>query len=139
MFHVSNMPGSSPLSWWPRPVASTDRDQASFNKTWWNRLGFLIKSESGPPMSDGYGVTPLPARIHARYIRVPHWFVAGLFGIVPTTWLLVKIRARRPTKIGHCPACGYDLRASKDRCPECGTAIAEHPYLERAADSIPRG
>jgi hypothetical protein len=51
---------------------------------------------------------------------------AVVFGALPSLWLkrFVKERhERRCSPRGTCIRCGYDLRASKDRCPECGTSI----------------
>jgi hypothetical protein len=61
--------------------------------------------------------------IVTRVTRVPHWALAALFAVPPAAWsrsVARLLRARRRTR-GHCPTCGYDLRASPERCPECGT------------------
>lgn len=57
---------------------------------------------------------------------LPYWLtlaaaIVGVLSQVPTE--VSRRRRQRRIKDGLCLTCGYDLRASKERCPECGTPI----------------
>lgn len=59
-------------------------------------------------------------------IRVPYWAIGFALAVV-CAWCGVHARklserVRRAAR-GACTCCGYDVRASKNRCPECGTPI----------------
>jgi hypothetical protein len=51
----------------------------------------------------------------------PHWLAACVCALPLALWTWRRRRFRQRFRDGHCPVCGYDLRASPDRCPECGT------------------
>ncbi|HYO10192.1 MAG TPA: hypothetical protein VER17_14580, partial [Tepidisphaeraceae bacterium] len=55
---------------------------------------------------------------------LPCYLVALLTAALPATALVRRRRARRRAGRGRCAGCGYDLRASPQRCPECGLAVA---------------
>lgn len=63
---------------------------------------------------------PLAVREVTRQYRLPLWVPALVFAIAPLIWLRRERSTRRLVREGRCLRCGYDLRATRDRCPECG-------------------
>jgi hypothetical protein len=81
----------------------------------WNRAGFGAFSStwSRPPEYE-----------ESQVVCIPLWFPVALLAAAPAVrrgraWRLARRGGR-----GQCPRCGYDLRATPERCPECGAAVA---------------
>ncbi|HSU68157.1 MAG TPA: hypothetical protein VLJ39_14865 [Tepidisphaeraceae bacterium] len=57
----------------------------------------------------------------STWLSIPLWILLAVFATPSIFELALLARRRRRVNSSLCVACGYDLRASPDRCPECGT------------------
>jgi hypothetical protein len=77
-----------------------------------NRFGFGLRS--GANSFGRRGVVVFPA-----------WLPTAVFAALPLVRGALFVRRRRRVREGCCRKCGYDLRATPDRCPECGAEPGE--------------
>jgi hypothetical protein len=83
----------------------------------WTAWGFSFYSETAPIVAH----SPTDRTFH---LIMPFWALTLILLILPFVWLLKTYRRMMRTARNLCPRCAYDLRATPDRCPECGAVQA---------------
>lgn len=57
------------------------------------------------------------------FIVVPQWSAVLLLSAIPLVRIIQRLKARFFRSPGLCASCGYGLRATLSRCPECGNSV----------------
>jgi hypothetical protein len=87
-----------------------------------NELDFEDRFHGGQRLGVGYYQSNSPT---VGYVLVPIWVIWGLASI-PLLFAFLKWAKKRWRRKGNlCVNCGYDLRGSSRRCPECGNEVGQ--------------
>jgi hypothetical protein len=103
-----------------RPSKPSDFDD--LGNSYARRMGFFFNLQQ---FANGPGTQAADA------ILVPDWLLFVFF-LTPAVVVIKRVRREaRLERANKCIVCGYDLRATPDRCPECGTV----PRIKKIASS----
>jgi hypothetical protein len=72
----------------------------------------------------------------SKTLRLRYWVLAVPPAVLPAAWIIWRVRTSRIARrdrLGLCRRCGYDLRATPGRCPECGAMPERGAGVVRSA------
>jgi hypothetical protein len=107
-------------TWWGEPPYRSDwrlRRYRPDERITWPQTRFGVASRVDTHVSGGLST-------RCRTFVLDYWLALAISSMLPM--LLFgppTVRRCYRRRKGHCLKCGYDLRASECRCPECGTPI----------------
>jgi hypothetical protein len=90
----------------------------------WDSSGVAFKHEPSYQTSLNYGWhSSIVGRVTVSHwmLCVPYWVFVLVTTVLPLTAARSYLLRWRQSRNGLCAVCGYDLRATPDHCPECGT------------------
>jgi len=108
--------------------ANADPQSMPYHSSFWNHLGFASRGDGMQTATSGTRDNPSNMRYTFDRCHIPYWFLLLTFGCGGLPFVLrlrSRLRRRKRLRENRCLACGYDLRGSSQRCPECGEPAGE--------------
>jgi hypothetical protein len=102
------------FSWRALPVRKVGPEASGFQLT--------VRPQQSNPPNEKIG---LPTG-YLFQASVPFWLLSVAASVLPSLLIIRWVQQCRAYIPGRCVKCNYDLRASTNRCPECGAAFNHH-------------
>jgi hypothetical protein len=132
-FRSSNMHGDGPSVYWLTSSVGAGASERRAMRRGAGRsfMGFFCVKQTAAgssvrlaPELERRGLKTPAGILQQELFYVPFWAVGLLIGL-PAVLFLRRIHGVAQRRVrGLCPVCGYDVRATPARCPECGSEPA---------------
>jgi hypothetical protein len=141
LLFVSDLPFSSEVAWTAEGLTVPSEQASPIIHKWIFDPANAQSSLLGFGFSQG-SVNALKASFRA--VLIPYWAILPPLALLPIAAIRRRLLRWQRRRMGLCRRCGYDLRRSPDRCPECGatrsladdSAIAARPTRGRLVATL---
>jgi len=106
---------------WSAPHALVYRPEGPYGWDRWGDESYYLLEKARPWLPTYVTGSLRNDGLQPCWVLVlPYWVFCAVLSLLPFRVALRYMRSSRRARLGCCARCGYDLRASGPRCPECG-------------------